>query len=311
MDVLTADPSRREALVERTRNEAFKQRDRLRNAVAAPAASSQYSAVKGEVADVPAPPFWGVRTIDDVDLAEVWPCFDLRSLFRLSWGAANTKGEAFEALLRDDFEPRLARYRAEAIREGYLQPRVVYGYFPAASVGNEVIVYDPQDRSRELARFDFPRQIGGEHLSLADYLREPVDGAASDVIALQVVTVGTRAAEKTEALQAAGNYSESYFLHGFSVQAAEALAEYTHQRIRSELGLGGDRGKRYSWGYGACPDLSQHETAFRLLEATERIGVTLTSAHQIVPEQSTAAIVMHHPKASYFNAAAVRELVSS
>ncbi|MBV8488882.1 MAG: methionine synthase, partial [Candidatus Eremiobacteraeota bacterium] len=259
MDVLTADPSRREALVERTRNEAFKQRDRLRNAVAAPAASSQYSAVKGEVADVPAPPFWGVRTIDDVDLAEVWPCFDLRSLFRLSWGAANTKGEAFEALLRDDFEPRLARYRAEAIREGYLQPRVVYGYFPAASVGNEVIVYDPQDRSRELARFDFPRQIGGEHLSLADYLREPVDGAASDVIALQVVTVGTRAAEKTEALQAAGNYSESYFLHGFSVQAAEALAEYTHQRIRSELGLGGDRGKRYSWGYGACPDLSQHE----------------------------------------------------
>jgi 5-methyltetrahydrofolate--homocysteine methyltransferase len=129
-----------------------------------------------------------------------------------------------------------------------------------------------------------------------------------DVVALQVVTVGSCASERIAELHAAGEYSESYFLHGFSVQSAEALAEYAHRQIRSELGLPDDRGKRYSWGYGACPDLSQHEIAFRLLDAGNAIGVKLTEAFQIVPEQSTAAIIMHHPKATYFNAAAVREL---
>jgi 5-methyltetrahydrofolate--homocysteine methyltransferase len=184
----------------------------------------------------------------------------------------------------------------------------VYGYFPAAGVGNDVIVYDPADPSKEIARFTFVRQAGGEHLSLADYVREPQDGRAIDVVALQVVTVGTRAAERIEALQRAGEYSESYFLHGFSVQSAEALAEYCHRHIRAELGLETEQGKRYSWGYGACPDLSQHAIAFKLLDATNAIGVSLTEAFQIVPEQSTAAIVMHHPRAAYFNAAATREL---
>jgi 5-methyltetrahydrofolate--homocysteine methyltransferase len=311
MDALTSDPQRRTELVERTRREAFAQRDRHRNAAAAPSSSAGVSAVKADVADVPSPPFWGVRALDDIDLRDVWPCFDLRSLFRLSWGAANTKGEAFDRLLREDFEPRLQRYQEEALRDGFLQPRAVYGYFPAAGAGDDVIVYDPLDRKREIARLTFPRQIGGEHLSLPDYLREPDNGAASDVVALQIVTVGTRASERTEALHAAGDYSESYFLHGFSVQSAEALAEYVHRRIRRELGLAAERGKRYSWGYGACPDLEQHEIAFRLLDATQHIGVTLTPAFQIIPEQSTAAIVMHHPRATYFNAAAIRELSSS
>jgi 5-methyltetrahydrofolate--homocysteine methyltransferase len=311
MDALTGDPARRSQLVDRTRQEAFAQRDRARSASAVPSSGAARSAVKNDVADVPKPPFWGARTLDNIDLRDVWPCFDLRSLFRLSWGAANTKGEAFERLLREDFEPRLARYREEALRDGFLVPRVAYGYFPAAGLGNEVIVYDPRDPQREIARMTLPRQLGGEHLCLADYLREPEKGAASDVIALQVVTVGSRASERTEALQAKGDYSESYFQHGFSVQSAEALAEYAHRRIRSELGLAKERGKRYSWGYGACPDLEQHEVVFRLLEATERIGVALTPAYQIVPEQSTAAIVMHHPRAAYFNAAAVRELSSS
>jgi 5-methyltetrahydrofolate--homocysteine methyltransferase len=143
---------------------------------------------------------------------------------------------------------------------------------------------------------------------LADYLREPRDGGASDVIALQVVTVGEEPARRIEALQAANDYSESYFLHGFCVQAAEALAERSHRRIREELGLAPDRGKRYSWGYGACPDLSQHEIVWKLLDVERAIGAVLTAAHQIVPEQSTAAIVIHHPRAAYFNAAAVREL---
>jgi 5-methyltetrahydrofolate--homocysteine methyltransferase len=173
-----------------------------------------------------------------------------------------------------------------------------------------VIVYDPSDPARELARFTFARQAGGEHLCLADYLREPENGGARDVIALQVVTVGRESSRRTEALQARNDYSESYFLHGFSVQSAEALAEHTHRRIRRELQLPDERGKRYSWGYGACPDLSQHELVWRLLDVENAIGASLTSAYQIVPEQSTAAIVIHHPRAAYFNAAAVRELAA-
>ncbi|HVA34106.1 MAG TPA: methionine synthase, partial [Candidatus Baltobacteraceae bacterium] len=270
MDALTNEPARRTALVEKAKQEAYTQRDRQRHAAVPAAATGVYSAVKGERTDVPAPPFWGARALEDVDLRDLWPCFDLRSLFRLSWGAANTKGDAFDRLLEEDFQPRLLRYQEAALLEKFLEPRVVYGYFPAAGQGNDVIVYDPLDGSREIARMTFPRQVGGEHLSLADYLREPENGSASDMIALQIVTIGTRASEKTEALQAAGDYSESYFLHGFSVQSAEALAEYMHRRIRQELRLPDERGKRYSWGYGACPDLEQHATVFELLDATAR-----------------------------------------
>ena len=186
----------------------------------------------------------------------------------------------------------------------------MYGYFPAAGSGDDVIVYDPQDRTREIARFTFSRQAGGEHLCLADYVREPENGGASDVIALQVVTVGDEPTRRTEALQANNDYSEAYFLHGFSVQSAEALAERTHRRIRAELGLPETRGKRYSWGYGACPDLAQHELVWNLLDVENAIGASLTSAHQIMPEQSTAAIVIHHPRTAYFNAAAIRELTA-
>ena len=244
-------------------------------------------------------------------MRELWPCFDLKSLYRLSWGGANVKGEAWDKLVRDEFAPRLHAYQQRAERGGLLVPRAVYGYFPASGDGDDIIVYAPDDSRREIARFTFARQAGGEHLCLADYLREPKDGRATDVIALQVVTVGARAAEQIDALQAKGEYSESYFLHGFSVQTAEALAEHMHHRIRAELGLPAERGKRYSWGYGACPDLAQHELVWRLLDVENAIGARLTSAFQIVPEQSTAAIIIHHPQAAYFNAAAVRELIAS
>ncbi|HET6894279.1 MAG TPA: methionine synthase [Candidatus Baltobacteraceae bacterium] len=306
-----SDPQQRAALVEKAKREAFALRERQRAVTAHADGEIVYSAVKSERVPTPKPPFWGTRVVTEIDLPKLWSCFDLRSLYRLSWGAANTKGEAFDALVRDDFEPRLHRYQQMAIEERLLEPRFVYGYFPAASSGNDVIIYDPQDPSKEIARFPFSRQIGGEHLSLADYVREPEDGRGVDVVALQVVTMGTRASERTEQLQKAGEYSESYFLHGFSVQSAEALAEYSHRLIRSELGLQDEQGKRYSWGYGACPDLSQHEIAFRVLDATNAIGVSLTAGFQIMPEQSTAAIVLHHPKASYFNAAATRELTTA
>ncbi|HEY8313288.1 MAG TPA: vitamin B12 dependent-methionine synthase activation domain-containing protein, partial [Candidatus Baltobacteraceae bacterium] len=292
----------------RLKGEALAQSAAQRNAVAPSNAPIPVSAIKGERADVPHAPFFGARTLHDVDLSQLWPCFDLRSLYRLSWGAANTKGDAFERLVREDFEPRLQRYQRRALDGGLLRPRVVYGYFPAAGVGDDVIVYDPNDTAREIARFPFARQRGGEHLCLADYLREPENGRGVDLVALQVVTVGTDASEQTEALHKAGDYSESYFLHGFSVQSAEALAEWTHRHIRAELRLPEDRGKRYSWGYGACPDLSQHRIAFDLLDAENAIGTVLTEAFQIIPEQSTAAIILHHPRAAYFNAAAVREL---
>lgn len=308
MEVLMSEPDKRGAFIEKARREIIALRDKHRNATAVAAGPLQYSGVKAELADIPAPPFYGTRTLTDIDPTRLWKAFDLRSLYRLSWGASNTKGEAFETLVREEFEPRLAAYQEMAIRDGLLEPRAVYGYFPAAGVQNDVIVYDPNDPTKEIARFAFARQAGGEHLCLADYVRKPQDGRGVDVIALQVVTVGARAGERTDALQRAGDYSESYFLHGFSVQSAEAMAEYTHDHIRKELGLGDERGKRYSWGYGACPDLSQHETAFALLDASAAIGVSLTEAFQIIPEQSTAAIVLHHPRASYFNAAAVREL---
>jgi len=310
MDALTAPEARRTEFSRRLKDEAERARDAKR-ADAEPARSSGATGREHlSRVEAPRPPFFGPRTIDRVEPRELWPYFDLRSLYRLSWGGANVKGDAWDRLVREEFDPRLARYRELAERENVIAPRAVYGYFRAAGRGDDIVLYDGNDASREIARLPFTRQIGGEHLCLADYLREPEDGRATDVIALQVVTVGRDVSHRIDALQAAGDYSESYFLHGFSVQAAEALAEHTHRRIRAELGLDEDRGKRYSWGYGACPDLSQHALVWDLLGAERALGTELTEAFQIVPEQSTAAIIIHHPQASYFNAAAVRELAA-
>jgi 5-methyltetrahydrofolate--homocysteine methyltransferase len=307
LDTLS-DAGARTSLVERVKREAEALRVKDSGAVAAPSANGLTARAEVGIADVPAAPFFGTRTLLAVDPRELWPCYDLRSLYRLSWGASNTKGEAWKKIVADEFAPRLERYQALAEREILLEPRVVYGYFPAAGSGDDVIVFDPQDPRREIARFTFARQAGGDHLCLADYLREPSDGGASDMIALQVVTVGDEPSRRIDALQKQNDYSEAYYLHGFCVQAAEALAERTHRRIRDELGLPDGRGKRYSWGYGACPELAQHEIVWRLLDVEKAIGASLTSAYQIMPEQSTAAIVIHHPRAAYFNAAAVREL---
>jgi 5-methyltetrahydrofolate--homocysteine methyltransferase len=309
MDALTADPARREEFVSLRRGEAEASREAAAAKVLAPA-SGRTARGTLESAIVPRAPFYGPRLTGAIEPRELWPHFDLKSLYRLSWGGANVKGEAWDALVRDEFSPRLARYQAEAERGGLIAPRAVYGYFPAAGTGDEIVLYAPDDPQREIARLPFARQAGGEHVSLADYLHEPASGAR-DVVALQVVTVGRGISERIDALQAANDYSESYFLHGFSVQSAEALAEFVHRRIRAELGLAAGRGKRYSWGYGACPDLSQHELVWRLLDVEKAIGVELTEAFQMVPEQSTAAIVIHHPQASYFNAAAVRELIGA
>ncbi|MEX2584572.1 MAG: methionine synthase [Gemmatimonadota bacterium] len=252
-------------------------------------------------ADVPTPPFWGVKALE-IPVDEVVECIDLNTLYRMQWGAKNLKGEEWDRILRDEFEPRLKKYTHEARTQGWLRPRAVYGYFPAGRVGDQVAVFDPKERSREVGRFSFPRQEDRERLSLADYFK-PLgeDGGPTDVVALQVVTSGDRAEQFIAQRNAGGDYSEGYFLHGFSVQTAEGAAEWINQRVKQELGISDGRGLRYSWGYPACPDLEDHELVFELLGVEDAIGVKLTSAWQLDPEQSTAAIVVHHPSAKYFS----------
>jgi 5-methyltetrahydrofolate--homocysteine methyltransferase len=170
-------------------------------------------------------------------------------------------------------------------------------------------VYDPAAYSRdgtaaEIARFTFPRQDGRERLCLADYFRDVASGDM-DVVALQLVTVGDAATREFDRLQQAGSYTEAYYLHGLAVETAEAVAEWLHRRVRHELGIPGGRGKRYSWGYGACPDLEDHEVVFRLLPVERELGMSLTTAYQLVPEQSTAAVIVHHPDARYYAVRAV------
>jgi 5-methyltetrahydrofolate--homocysteine methyltransferase len=222
-------------------------------------------------------------------------------LFRLSWGAKNAHGEEWERL-QAEFEARLEGMQRQALQEGWLKPQAVYGYWPAQSQGDDLIVYDPaspDDRS-EIARFSFPRQPSGERLCLADYFSER-DSGVLDLAAFQVVTVGAEASDRFDRLQTSGDYAQAYYLHGLAVQTAEATAEYLHRHIRRELGLPEGQGKRYSWGYPAIPDLADHRLVFELLPAEVELGMSLTAAFQLVPEQSTAAIIVHHPEARYFS----------
>ncbi len=251
-----------------------------------------------DVETPPTPPFWGVREMDEITLKDVWPHLDLKTLFRLHWGGKGLKDEAWEALQRDEFLPRLARMQKEAEETGWLQPRVRYGYFPVNAEGNDLIVFDPVEHDREIARFVFPRQPKRERLCLADYFL-PLASGKKDVLALQIVTQGRKATERTEQLQAAGDYADSFYSHGLSVQSAEGLAEYVHQRIRRELGIGEESGKRYSWGYPACPDLAQHAIVDQLIDVGA-IDVKLTEGFQFDPEQTTAAMVVSHPDAKYY-----------
>jgi 5-methyltetrahydrofolate--homocysteine methyltransferase len=276
---------------------------------------------------VPPPPFWGPRVVTNIRLEDVVACLDRNALYRLQWGAKNAKGAEWERI-KAEFAERVRELVREAERDGWLEPQIAYGYFPAQSDGNELVIYDPaslaevgsggwgpeagrgpvpepQSRLRELTRFVFPRQPERERLCLADYFRSAESGEF-DVAAFQIVTMGTKVDDLTEQLQISGDYSRGYFIHGLSVSLAEGLAEYTNRVIRQGLGLRGEQGKRYSWGYPACPDLDEHAKLFAILPA-DQIGVSLTDAFQLVPEQSTAAIVIHHPEAKYFSIGSARE----
>ena len=252
---------------------------------------------------LPEPPHWGPRVVRDMPLAMVGEHLSINELYRLSWGAKNTHGDDWKAL-KAEFDQRLIRMRKAAEREGWLKPQGVYGYWPCQSTNDTLLVYDPESldgaEPQVLERFEFPRQQGGKGLCLADYFA-PKGSGKMDVVAFQVVTVGAEATQRFAELEEAGSYTEAYFLHGLAVQMAEATADYLHAHIRRELNLPEDRGKRYSWGYPAIPELEDHLKVFELLPAESELGMILTSAYQLVPEQSTAAIIVHHPDASYFN----------
>src|SRR4051812_47621098 len=288
------DPSSREALISKIREEAQKLRERgePEGAKPAPDAPSR-SAVRTDVV-IPEPPFWGVRELE-VDMDEVFPLLDTHVLFKLHWGGKGVKDEAWDRLLQDDFKPRLERMWRD---NDYLHPRAVYGYFPVNAEGDDLVFFDPEDPSREIERLTFPRQPAHDRLCLADYWR-PLESGERDVAVLQAVTVGPEVTARCEALEKEGEFAEQLFVHGLGVQSAEGIAEWVHERVRTELGMEPEQGRRYSWGYPACPEQEQHVPVFRMLGA-ESIGLSLSHGFAVEPEQSTIAIVAHHRQATYF-----------
>jgi 5-methyltetrahydrofolate--homocysteine methyltransferase len=264
---------------------------------------------------VPAPPFWGSRVVRGISLPEVAEWLDERATFLGQWGLRGSRGDgpSYEELVESEGRPRLRMWLERVQTEQVMEPALVYGYWPCWSEGDDLVVLDSETHDREIARFTFPRQRRDRFLCLADYFR-PKDSGELDVVGFHLVTMGSRVSEVTAELFAADAYRDYLELHGLSVQLAEALAELWHARVRSELGIaGGDSptlsgllkqgytGERYSFGYPACPDLGDRRTVVGLLQP-ERIGVTLSEELQLHPEQSTDAIIVHHPEATYYNA---------
>ncbi|MFI9647009.1 methionine synthase [Streptomyces sp. NPDC052040] len=263
---------------------------------------------------VPEPPFRGTRVIKGIPLKEYASWLDEGALFKGQWGlkqARTGEGPTYEELVESEGRPRLRGLLDRLQTDNLLEAAVVYGYFPCVSKDDDLIVLD--EAGNERTRFTFPRQRRGRRLCLADFFR-PEESGEQDVVGFQVVTVGSRIGEETGRLFESNSYRDYLELHGLSVQLAEALAEYWHARVRAELGFAGEdpaemedmfalkyRGARFSLGYGACPDLEDRAKIARLLEP-ERIGVQLSEEFQLHPEQSTDAIVIHHPEAKYFNA---------
>jgi 5-methyltetrahydrofolate--homocysteine methyltransferase len=246
------------------------------------------------------PSKFGMRVVKNMPLEIVLTHLNINELYRLSWGAKNTHGEEWEKL-KAEFDARLDKMKREALREKWLNPQAVYGLFPCQSDGDDLIIYNPENLDETLTRFSFPRQPYDEHLALSDYFAS-IESGQMDVVAFQVVTVGQEATQRFDRLQSAHNYTEAYFTHGLAVQAAEATADYLHEHIRREMGIPENQGKRYSWGYPAIPELEDHKKIFELLSAaTSELGITLSTAYQLIPEQSTAAIIVHHPRAKYYS----------
>src|ERR1700674_711736 len=289
---------------------------------------SARSAVVSDAPSIPAPPFWGVRVRKDFDLREVFQYINDTALFKNQWQLKTASQEDYVRLVEQKFRPIKMQLQEEITASGIFETKVVYGYFPAQADGNDVIVYEAQSAdlpgsarpgrpgaavpTRELLRFTFPRQREGRKLCISDFFA-PKSSGKMDVIGLSLVTSGSKASEETQRLFEGGEYTRYLYLHGLSVETAEALAEYLHKKMREELGIGSQdsphirdlfhqkyQGSRYSFGYPACPNLEDQTKLFALLHPEENVGVKLTTGFLLEPEQSTSAIVVHHPQAKYF-----------
>lgn len=263
--------------------------------------------------EVPTPPFWGARIIERVEPRAVIPFLNDQMLYTFHWGfkKAGKSLDEYWAWVNREVKPILTRLLAECEQEDILQPKAAYGFFNCASEGNDLIIFAENGRD-ELGRFILPRQDKDGGICVADFFRD-VDAPERDVLAMQVVTAGQKVADVAREWFAGDRYQDYLYLHGLGVEVAEAMAEYIHKRIRAELGFGhedardmkqllkqGYRGSRYSFGYPACPKLEDQKLLMELLQA-DKIGVELSDEFQLHPEQSTSAIVVHHPQAKYFN----------
>jgi 5-methyltetrahydrofolate--homocysteine methyltransferase len=293
---------------------------------------AERSPVVSDAPNIPSPPFWGVRVKKDYDLREVFRYINETALFKNQWQLKTASQEDYLRLVEQKFRPIQKQLEDEIMASGLFEPKVVWGYFPCQGDGNDVMVYAPplnsnsnenvgtgalarpaeQSSAKELLRFTFPRQKEGRRLCISDFFAAKSSGKM-DVIGLSLVTVGPKASQETRRLFEGGEYTKYLYLHGLSVETAEALAEYHHKLMREELGIAGEdsphirdlfhqkyRGSRYSFGYPACPNLEDQTKLFALLKPEENVGVRLTSGFLLDPEQSTSAMVVHHPAAKYF-----------
>src|ERR1700685_743077 len=277
---------------------------------------AERSAGGSDAPSIPKPPFWGVRVRKDFDLREVFQYINDTALFKNQWQLKTASQVDYARLVEQKFRPIKMQLQEEIIASGIFEPKVVYGYFPAQADGNDVIVYEDTQAGapapHELLRFTFPRQREGRKLCISDFFA-PKSSGKMDVLGLSLVTIGSKASEETQRLFEGGEYTRYLYLHGLSVETAEALAEYLHKKMREELGIGGEdsshirdlfhqkyQGSRYSFGYPACPNLEDQTKLFALLHPEENVGVKLTTGFLLDPEQSTSAIVVHHPQAKYF-----------
>jgi 5-methyltetrahydrofolate--homocysteine methyltransferase len=305
---------------------------------------SERSAVVTDAPNIPEPPFWGVR-VKHYDVRDVFPYINETALFKNQWQLKTASQADYVRLVEEKFRPIKRKLEEEVAESGLFEPKVVYGYFPCQSDGNDVVVYQvssteypvPSESAAELRsggqplrlrsgqaqaavptqavellRFTFPRQREGRRLCISDFFASVASGKM-DVIGFSLVTIGAKASVETQKLFEGGEYTKYLYLHGLSVETAEALAELHHKTMREELGIASEyaaairdlfhqkyRGSRYSFGYPACPNLEDQTKLFVLLKPEENVGVRLTSGFLLEPEQSTSALVVHHPGAKYF-----------
>jgi 5-methyltetrahydrofolate--homocysteine methyltransferase len=270
------------------------------------------SPVVERVAVVPTPAYWGLRVYKDYNLDKIFPYLNETSLFKNQWQLKSASAADYPRLVEEKYRPILLKLEEEVKAAGWFEPKAVIGFFPCASQGDDLIVFDPEEPGRELERMTLPRQEQGRRLSIADFF-EPLGAGQRDVVGFSIVTMGAEASRQTAKLFEAGDFTRYLFLHGLSVETAEALAELAHKQAREFLGIAGDdapqisdlfhqkyHGSRYSFGYPACPNLEDQAKIFRLLKPEENIGVHLTEGFHLDPEQSTNCIVVHHPQAKYF-----------